>query len=207
MEVLAFRIREIPAIATLHFLIFPRTIGLFLIGALLWKTGLLRKIETHRRVLFAIGTAAFVAGVGLSAIGREQALVGRQALGVWYFTIERSIPIILASSYGAIVLAAMTTRAGKMLAWAAPLGRMAFTNYLVQSIILGWIFYGYGLGLFGTVGVTTAFAMGVLIYIVQVLASTWWLRRLRFGPMEWLWRTLMYRTLQPMRMRSEPLCG
>ena len=52
--------------------------------------------------------------------------------------------------------------AGKrLLGWAAPLGRMAFTNYLAQSVILGWIFYGYGLGLFGKLGVTSALAIAV----------------------------------------------
>jgi uncharacterized protein len=202
MEVLAFRIREIPAVATLHFLIFPRTVGLFLLGALLWRTGLLRRIEMHRLVLFAFGVTALVVGISLSLIDGEKASWGRQALGLWYFTIGRSTPIILALGYGAIVLAAMTTSAKKMLAWAAPLGRMAFTNYLLQSIILGWIFYGYGLGWFGFVGVAAAFGIGVLIYILQALASAWWLNRFRFGPVEWLWRTLMYGTVQPMRLRS-----
>jgi uncharacterized protein len=201
IEVLAFRIREIPAIATLHFLIFPRTLGLFLFGAFLWRTGLLRRIEMHRLVLFAFAATALVVGISLSLIDREKALSGRQALGLRYFTIERSTPIILALGYGAVVLPAMTTSAAKILAWAAPLGRMAFTNYLLQSIILGWVFYGYGLGLFGSVGVTAAFALGVLIYVLQILASVWWLNRFRFGPVEWLWRTLMYGTVQPMRLQ------
>jgi hypothetical protein len=56
-------------------------------------------------------------------------------------------------------------------------------------------FYGYGLGLFG--GLALSFA----IYSVQVLLSLWWLRHFRFGPMEWIWRSLTYGRLQPMRMR------
>ena len=76
---------------------------------------------------------------------------------------------------------------------------MALTNYLLQSIILGWIFYGYGLGLFGRVGVAAAFAMGIAVYAAQVWFSTWWLRHHWFGPLEWLWRSLMYGVAQPMR--------
>src|SRR4029079_5657928 len=58
--------------------------------------------------------------------------------------------ILLALGYGAAILGIANTESGKrLLGWAAPLGRMAFTNYLAQSVILGWIFYGYGLGLFG----------------------------------------------------------
>ena len=90
----------------------------------------------------------------------------------------------------------------KKLAWAAPIGRMAFTNYLAQSLILGWIFYGYGLGLFGRLTVTTAFAIGVAVYVAQVAFSSWWLSQYRYGPIEWLWRTLMYGTRQPMVERE-----
>ena len=79
---------------------------------------------------------------------------------------------------------------------------MAFTNYLTQSVILGWIFYAYGLGLFGRLGVTSALAIGVAVYFVQVPFSAWWLSRYRYGPVEWLWRTLMYGVAQPMRQTA-----
>jgi uncharacterized protein len=75
---------------------------------------------------------------------------------------------------------------------------MAFTNYLMQSLIFGWIFYGYGLGLFGRLGVASALAIGIAVYTGQVFFSAWWLRRYRYGPVEWLWRTLMYGAAQPM---------
>ena len=84
-------------------------------------------------------------------------------------------------------------RAGEApLLQAFDLGRMAFTNYLAESVIFGWIFYGYGFGLFGRVGVVAALAIGVCVYLAQVLISARWLRYYRFGPIEWLWRTLMY---------------
>jgi len=92
-----------------------------------------------------------------------------------------------------------------MLAWAAPLGRMAFTNYLAQSLIFGWIFYGYGLGLFGRLGVVTALAIGLFVYAGQVMISVQWLKHFRFGPVEWLWRTLMYGAPQPWRRTSASL--
>ena len=87
-----------------------------------------------------------------------------------------------------------------MLAWATPLGRMAFTNYLAQSIIFGWIFYGYGFGLFGRLGVVAALAIGVAVYMAQVVVCTQWLKYYRFGPVEWLWRSLMYGTPQRLRI-------
>ena len=68
----------------------------------------------------------------------------------------------------------MSTQAGsKLLGWAAPLGRTAFTNYLLQSLIFGFVFYGYGLGLFGKVGVTTTLCFGTAVYLGQVMLSRW----------------------------------
>lgn len=81
---------------------------------------------------------------------------------------------------------------------------MAFTNYLMQSLIFGWVFYGYGLGLFGRIGAASALTIGVAVYIGQVFTGSWWLRRCRYGPVEWLWRTLMYGEPQPMALSSTP---
>jgi uncharacterized protein len=113
---------------------------------------------------------------------------------------------LLACGYGeAILWAAARTRGRAWLAWAAPVGRMAFTNYLMQSVIFGWVFYGYGLGLFGRLGVAAALAIGTAVYALQVAFSILWLRRYRFGPLEWLWRSATYGTWQPLR-RTAPSC-
>jgi uncharacterized protein len=76
---------------------------------------------------------------------------------------------------------------------------MAFTNYIAQSLILGLIFYGYGFGLFGRIGSTTGLVLVLVLYVVQVLASRWWLARFAYGPLEWLWRALMYGRRPPFR--------
>jgi uncharacterized protein len=79
-------------------------------------------------------------------------------------------------------------------------GRMALTNYLLQSLICTLIFYGYGLGMYGQVGAAGTVVLALVIYAAQVLFSNWWLRRFQFGPMEWLWRTLTYGKRQPMTL-------
>ncbi len=85
------------------------------------------------------------------------------------------------------------------MAFLASVGRMALTNYLLQSLICSTIFYGYGLGLFGQVDTATGLVLTVLIFALQIPLSNWWLSRFRFGPAEWLWRTLTYLRIQPMR--------
>ena len=198
LDVLAFRIREIPAIFPLHVLIFPRTIALFLSGAAVWRCGILRRASHPSRLLFGIAAAGVVCGGGLTLAAEGTAWFGWRAREA----IERLGGVILAMGYAATVIGLVGVPLGqRMLAWAAPVGRMAFTNYLAQSLILGWIFYGYGFGLFGRVSVTAAFAIGVLVYAAEVAISGWWLNRYRYGPVEWLWRALMYGAWQPMVLR------
>jgi uncharacterized protein len=76
---------------------------------------------------------------------------------------------------------------------------MAFTNYLTQSLTFGWIFYGYGLGLFAKLGVAAALAIGIVVYVMQAAFSAFWLLNYNYGPVEWLWRSVMYATWQPFR--------
>ena len=183
-EVLSFRLGELRAIAPLHVWIFPRTIALFLLGAFIWRTGVVQRASDNRWILFGVALAAVMVTIGA---GRELATV------------------TLAFAYGASIIGLASTQPGsKLLGWAAPLGRMAFTNYLVQSLIFSWVFYGYGFGLFGQVGASAALAFGVVVYVVQVFFSRWWLLRYSFGPVEWLWRTLMYGRAQPMKLPKAP---
>lgn len=114
-------------------------------------------------------------------------------------SVERLGTVLLACGYGAVVVW-LATRAGTrpLVAWAAPIGRMAFTNYLMQSVIFGWLLYGYGLGLFGKLGVAAALAIGTGVYILQVVFSALWLQRFLYGPVEWLWRSAMYGRRQPL---------
>jgi uncharacterized protein len=79
-------------------------------------------------------------------------------------------------------------------------GRMALTNYLLQSVICTTLFYGYGFGLYGKIGITGGILLTMVIYALQILLSKWWLSRYRFGPMEWLWRSASYLKIQPMKM-------
>jgi uncharacterized protein len=80
----------------------------------------------------------------------------------------------------------------------AAVGRTAFTNYIAQTIICTSIFYGHGFGLFGRVDRAGQLGIVVAIWIVQLAVSPMWLRRYQYGPLEWLWRSLTYRSRLPM---------
>jgi uncharacterized protein len=109
--------------------------------------------------------------------------------------------LALAASYVCgIVLLSRRPDWGRTLGFLAPVGRMALTNYLGQSVICIFIFYGFGLGWYGRVGPTAALGIAVAVFAAQAAASAWWLRRFRFGPAEWAWRSLTYRRRQPLRL-------
>lgn len=98
----------------------------------------------------------------------------------------------------AITLLLRRDRWKRWLCLIAAAGRMALSNYLLQSLVCTTIFYSYGLGLFGSMGRAAGLGLTVAIYALQVGLSVWWLNRFQLGPMEWLWRTLTYGQRQPM---------
>jgi uncharacterized protein len=183
-EILSFRIKELLGILPLHLFIFPRTVALMLLGAAAWRQDVFRFGSTANRYL------PWVAAVGIAAGGVMAALQGSSWHGWGWkaeLSFDRLATILLACGYGAAIISTSQTDGGRrLLAWAGPIGRMALTNYLMQSLIFGWVFYGYGLGLSGRLGVTAALGIGVAVYILQVIFSIYWLRQFRFGPVEWL---------------------
>jgi uncharacterized protein len=108
-------------------------------------------------------------------------------------------PPILALGYcAALTWLVEFSPARPLLAAFAPLGRMAFTNYIAESLIFSVLFFGFGLGLYGRIGAAVTLLLGTTVYALQMALSAWWLRHYRFGPLEWSWRSLMYGRRQPM---------
>ncbi len=78
---------------------------------------------------------------------------------------------------------------------------MAVTNYIGQTVLCALFFYGYGLGFYGRLERHQLFYVVMSVWIIQVIVSPIWLRHFRFGPLEWIWRSLTYQKRQPMRLR------
>ncbi|MCD4665775.1 MAG: DUF418 domain-containing protein, partial [Bacteroidales bacterium] len=79
------------------------------------------------------------------------------------------------------------------------IGKMAFTNYILMSIICTFIFYGHGFGLFGQVERSLQILIVFAVWILILIISPIWLKHFQYGPLEWFWRVLTYWKLQPMR--------
>ncbi|WP_257305380.1 DUF418 domain-containing protein [Geothrix campi] len=184
----------------------------FLVGLGIWKSGLLKDPAAHLPLLRRIARGGLALGLllGLVWAGRDTPPVRAWALAHW--SISRWLlpfralitlqPLILALGYGAGLLLLWQDGAWRrrlqVLTWP---GRMAFTNYLAQSLVMTGIFYHWGLGFYNRMGLASATLLGIVVYGLQVLASRWWLERFQFGPLEWVWRCLSYGQLQPFRLR------
>jgi uncharacterized protein len=108
--------------------------------------------------------------------------------------------------YGAgIVLLHLGGHFRALFACLQAVGRMALTNYLMQSVFYLFAIYGFGLGLMEWLGATLSLALAVGFFALQIGFSLWWLGRYRFGPLEWLWRCLTYGERQAIRL--QPAAG
>jgi uncharacterized protein len=181
--------------------IFIMTSGLMMVGLGCFKTGVFTGEASKRTyaVLIAIGLSALaVTGalyVAAALTGLPENLV---KLAGWVQIA--TAPLTTLAYVGLMVFAARSTGAWKAIPKVlAPVGQMAFTNYLTQSVIMTTIFYGgRGLALHGKLDRPALALIVVATWIVQILWSRWWMDRFSMGPLEWLWRRL-YRGPTPIR--------
>jgi uncharacterized protein len=196
VKILRFNIHELKLMIPLHVGVFLRTIALMLLGAWIWRSALLQHLRAHRRTLLVFGFLAIATGVAVTAAESGNLFSDHKTFGD---VLSRLGPPIQALGYAAFIAVAVDQPyLGQFLKAFAPLGRMAFTNYLVQSLIFSWIFFGYGLGQFDRMSMAAAFLLGSAVYVAQLISSILWLHWFRFGPLEWLWRSLTYGKRQPM---------
>ena len=173
----------------------PETLFLFVAGMLAWRRGLFQRPQEHRRRLVHLAMAGLALGALMTTLGADSRWVrdGDITSALLQILAASLSPLVIAMGYGAGLLLLFSAPRGQpILRLLAPLGRMAFTNYIVQSVVFSLIFYGYGLGLFNRMGPAAALALGITVFLLQVAFSHAWLARHRYGPLEWLWRTLTY---------------
>jgi uncharacterized protein len=179
--------------------------AMMVLGQALMKLGVLSGARPARFYL-ALAAAGYTIGspfvwVGIGELERIQfAVPGRYLVDLYnYFG---SVAVALGHA-GLILWLQHTGGLGRLADRLAAVGRMAFTNYLAQSLICTTLFYGYGLGLFGRLDYVWQLLVLIGVWSLQLLYSPWWLARAEFGPFEWLWRWLTYGT-RPAFLRRRP---
>ena len=180
---------------------FWRASGMMLLGMALYKLGVFHASRCGRFYGRMLAAGAAV-GLALAAYGVHWQFAHEWGPSSLFLGTQFNYWGSVAASLGWAGAAMLVCRSGA-LGWLrdrlAAVGQLAFSNYILHTVLGTAIFYGHGLGLFGSVERTGQIAIVFAIWALQLALSPVWLRHFRYGPLEWLWRGLTYGQLQPLR--------
>lgn len=203
LDVVLYRIKDFPMILFATVIYLPGVVGMFLFGMLIGRSRILSDAPGNWQILrkssifcATIGLVGCLISASTTTVGLIKGEIGISCLGMTLSLI--SAPVLCGAYISGAALLMHIKPQLRILRCLAAAGRMALTNYLLQSVICTSLFYGYGFGLAGEMGRFGTMAIALLIFAAQAYLSFIWLKRFRYGPMEWLWRSLTYRSRQPM---------
>lgn len=180
-------------------------LAMFLFGAWFVRSGVIRDPGAHLPLFRRLRNAGFLVGLPLalwSAWMHPTMSFSSMDFGIAAAQSATLVAsLLMCLGYMATIVLAMQRPAwAERLRWLAPAGRMALTNYLLQSVVCTLVFYGYGLGYFEQLSRAWQPLFVLALFGLQVAFSRWWLSKHRYGPVEWLWRFLTYARRPPMRL-------
>lgn len=177
-----------------------KVLGLFLLGFLIGRHRLYARLAEHRRALRRITLIGGGIGLILAPLFAWSSING-QPWGIAAHSLIYTLSVYpLAFAYMSLIcLAYLRCSTFAPFRWLAAPGRMALTNYLMQSVIGVLLYYGIGLGLGASLPLAGVELVALLIFIAQMILSSLWLRAFRYGPLEWIWRLLTYGRYFPCR--------
>lgn len=177
-----------------------KVLGLFLLGFLIGRHRLYARLAEHRRALRRITLIGGGIGLILAPLFAWSSING-QPWGIAAHSLIYTLSVYpLAFAYMSLIcLAYLRCSTFAPFRWLAAPGRMALTNYLMQSVIGVLLYYGIGLGLGASLPLAGVELVALLIFIAQMILSSLWLRAFRYGPLEWIWRILTYGRYFPCR--------
>ena len=187
-------------------------LGRFLLGFLAGRRRLFHDPSQHlpffRKLLrwsLPIGGLAALVGLGVQYLVRQKLVDPQSSWMLAMVPVRQLNELGLAAVYASgFVLLFQKEAWRRVLGVLSPVGRMALTNYLSETVISLLMYYGYGLGLMGRTGPAATVGLTLAVFSAQIVFSHWWLARFRFGPAEWVWRSLTYGKAQPMRLEKPP---
>ncbi|RKG76037.1 DUF418 domain-containing protein [Corallococcus terminator] len=186
-------------------------LGRFLVGLWAGRKRLLEDVERNRKLLrrilfWGLGVGICVATLALVLNLRNRGTpmpVSPRPWMVGMRTLREVGYLFMGLGYAAaFALLFQKERGKKVLGVLAPAGRMALSLYLMQSLVSVWLYDGWGLGFVGHLPMSRSVLLSLGVFSVQVVLAHLWLSRFRFGPAEWVWRSLTYGRAQPMRLAS-----
>ena len=176
--------------------------SLMLLGMALFKLGAFHARWSRRQYLSLVG-AGLLVGIPMIVFGVVQNFAKNWDVRYSFYLGGQynywGSYLVALGWTGLIMMWCQGSRASALKERMAAVGRMAFSNYILQTVICTTIFYGHGFGYFESVPRTGQITIVFAIYAAQLVIAPRWLRHFRFGPLEWLWRSLTYGKRQPFR--------
>ncbi len=182
----------------------PKVLGMMLVGLVVGRSNFYPHFLEHKKLLFYI--IAFGIFIALPAnyllavyMQADDGAYYQMKMKGFYRTIAYAVGVApLAATYIALYMFAFEKKWWKqILLKIAPVGKMAFTNYIMHTLIGNFVFFNAGLGYMGKVGPVYYTIFALLVFIFQIILSTQWLKYFNYGPVEWLWRSATYKQWQP----------
>ncbi|WP_343044460.1 DUF418 domain-containing protein [Sphingomonas hominis] len=191
-EAAAWRWQHATSPLTLLPIVAPDTLGAMLLGMAGLRSGFVTgrwSRAAYQRTALACVPLSWI---GYAAIGWHTMASGFDQRWVYTGSLVLSLPLRMIGYVGyAAVIILLTQPGGRLAARIAATGRMAFSNYLGTTLLMDLIFTGWGLGQFGAIGRAWLYALVPPVWALMLVWSPAWLARYRYGPLEWLWRSLV----------------
>ena len=183
-------------------------LGMFLIGTWFIRSGVMANPGAHLPMFRKLAYIGLPFGIGLGIAGSF--IATGHVPGAQHDGFQLAAGLLMLGNLPAclgyvsmIVLMLHSRSAFSKVRVLAPFGRMALSNYLIQSLVMSMVFFGYGLGNWG-MGRAWQLVFALGLCALQIAFSHWWLARFRYGPAEWLWRAVTYMKIPAMRMGPMP---
>ncbi len=180
----------------------PAVFACFLVGIALGRTDILARPDDHRPLarraltLAPLGLAGAALGATLTLLGGRWVTLG--------FAVGFAIAPLVTAGYVALLAVGIDRGHRWLGSTLQASGRMSLSVYLLESIVVSTLSYGYGFGLFGRLGPVAGVALALAVWGGLSLLARWWMRRFRFGPFEWALRSFTYGRLEPIRPSPPP---
>lgn len=175
-----------------------QSLALFLLGLLAGRINYFRQLSKYKRktillrnyslilsIIFAIGIAIIYLKYRNIDMNTWSTMVGI----TFYDLFNLSFSSFITCSF---VLVFQHNKEHRIITSLSSVGRMGLTNYIALSLFFTWLYFGWGLHLFGSISVTTSIFLGLLFFMIQVKVSQLWLQKFSYGPIEWPWRCATY---------------
>ena len=182
----------------------PTALAMFFAGFIAGRRELFANAEAYRPLFWRLLRWGLVIGLPGAAVYAFPSIRLDSAVRELYGLAATLLtaPFLTAAYAAGLVLLMLSPRGRVIEAMLAPAGRMALTNYLMQSLVCAWLFLAYGLRWIGTIGPLAATGIAFAIFAAQLVLSLWWLGRFDYGPVEWMLRAFTNLELPPMRRKA-----